>query len=440
MKRRLGLFTSLMVALALASPAHAESLRDVVAKAVTTSPSVEAADANRRATAMELRQAEGRLFPKVDLDADVGKERIDRPQGFAADVNDQWRTRRQVGVSVSQIVFDGWERCNEIYRNEARVSAAAFRVSARSEIVALDAVEAYIDVRRHRRVIGIAEESLKNHRAILSRVREQAKAGKISQSDVTQAEERVAATEAGVERVRQSLMEAEAKFKRVVGEAPGSLDAPGYPPGVPTTRSAALEAGASNSPLVAAAGADTEVARLAFEQSKSALYPTVSVEMRGLEGEDIGGTPGLDRELNARLVLRWNIFDGLITRHRRIEFAERVAQASAEESERLRLVQEEIDRALAAYLANGRRLVPLRTQARLANSVVTSYETEYGLSKRSLLELLDAENARFNAAADVANTEALHVFSAYRILAGMGGLLKVLDISVPGDGVPVRTP
>lgn len=420
-----------VVCVVLALPAQAETLRAVVERAVRTNPSIDAAAANRRATEYELRQSEGRILPRVDLDADLGRERIDRPNGFAPLVNDQWRSRRQAGVTLNQVLFDGFERTSDIYRNAARVSAASFRVLARSEIVALDAIEAYIDVRRHQRVIRLAEESVKIHRRILARVRDQADAGRVAQSDVLQVQERVAAAEASVERIRQSLLEAEAKFTRVVGARPQGLQAAGYPPGVPASRSAAVEAGLAKSPLVAAANADAKVARLTFEQSRSAHFPTVGLEVNGIRGSDLAGTPGPDNEVRARLVLRWTLFDGMINRHKQLEFAERMAQANAERDERARLVQEEIERATAAYYSGGQRLAPLRRQVKLSGQVVKNYETEYGLSKRSLLELLNAENARLNVTIDLVTTESLHVFSAYRILGAMGGILDVFGIVAP---------
>lgn len=430
----LRLLPLLIVAAVAVDPARGETLRDAVEHAVRTNPAIDAVLANKRATEYELRQSEGRRMPRLDLDADMGGERIDRPGGFTSDVNNRWRTRREVGLTLNQVVFDGWERVNDIYRNTARVNAAAMRTLARSEIVALDAVEAYIDVRRHQRVIQLAQESLAVHRRFLARVKEQEQAGKVPRSDVIQVEERVASTEAAIERIRQSLLEAEAKFLRVVGNRPKNLQAAGYPPGVPASRREAVDNGVSTSPLVAAAKADVDVARLAFEQSKSTLYPTVALEVNGLTGADLAGTPGRDNEVSARVVLKWNLFDGYITRHRQLEFAERLAQASAERDERARLVQEEIERATAAYYAGGLRLTPLRKQLGHSRSVVAAYETEYGLSKRSLLELLNAENARLNTAMDLANSEALHVFSAYRILGAMGGILNVLGIPPPASG------
>jgi outer membrane protein, adhesin transport system len=432
--RRLGRMLVLSVAVgSFITPAAATSVRDTVQSALQNSPSIAAAQANRRATRYELLESQGRRLPRVDLDADIGPERIDRPGGLSADVNDRWRLRREAGVSASQILFDGFERINDIYRNASRVDSAAYRVFARAEVLALEAVEAHIDVRRQTKILGIAKTNLASQTAILGRVRAQIAAGKTPGSDATQVLERVAGAEALVERVKRSLLEAEIQYQRVVGLKAQKLAAAGYPEGVPVSRQAAVDQGLAGNPQIAAAEADVQTARFALEQTKADDYPTVSLEGRGLAGADLGGTPGRDRELNARIVVRWNLFDGFIARNKKLEFVERLAQSSAERDERMRAIRAEIERGVVGYQAGRSRLDALRKQASRAGDVVGNYETEYAVGKRSLLDVLNAENIKFNAQIEAASEEAIHIFSAYRVLAAMGRLTDVLGVTVPAE-------
>ncbi|MFX8731472.1 hypothetical protein ABTM48_19760, partial [Acinetobacter baumannii] len=78
----LRLLPLLIVAAVAVDPARGETLRDAVEHAVRTNPAIDAVLANKRATEYELRQSEGRRMPRLDLDADMGGERIDRPGGF----------------------------------------------------------------------------------------------------------------------------------------------------------------------------------------------------------------------------------------------------------------------------------------------------------------------------------------------------------------------
>ena len=101
--------------------ADSMSLKQAVAHAVLHNPKIDAAQAGQRASEYVLDQAKGRLYPEVDLYADVGAQRVDRPEGLGPAVNDTWRNRRQVTLSVRQILFDGFDRANDIYRSQARI-------------------------------------------------------------------------------------------------------------------------------------------------------------------------------------------------------------------------------------------------------------------------------------------------------------------------------
>ena len=162
--------------------ANAVSLRDAVERAVQTNPAVAAARANRRATEFELKQAQGRALPQLSLDADLGRERIDRPEGFSVDINDVWRTRRQGGLVMRQSLFDGWDRANDVYKSASRVDASALRVLARSEALALDAIESYIDILRHLKVVEISKRNVARHRQILARLKNSSKAARPSEA------------------------------------------------------------------------------------------------------------------------------------------------------------------------------------------------------------------------------------------------------------------
>jgi outer membrane protein, adhesin transport system len=421
-----------VIAIVAVSPtAGALTLREAVDATASTHPAVLAAQANRRATAFELLQAQGRKLPRVDLDADIGEEKIDRPQGLSPEVNDTWRTRRQANLTLTQPIFDGWDRINDIYRNAARVDAASFRVLARAEVLALEAVEAYINVLRSEKSLTLAEAHVNAHRRILGRVREQAAEGKIPASEIDQVQERLAAAQVTVERVHQSLQESEVAFFRVVGAKPTRLQTVALPASVPVSRDAAISAGLAVNPLIGAAGADADVARLSYKQTKSTEYPFIGLEVKGSSGHDLAGTPGRSNELAAKFVLRWNVFDGLISRNRQSEFAERWSQAQAEAEDRRRSVSAEIERSLVAYQGAKPRLDALRRQTASAQKVVSNYEIEYSVGKRTLLELLNSETALFNAKAEVVNMDAVHVFSAYRVLGAIGSLIETVKAATP---------
>ncbi len=191
----LGLLGTSTAALA----AEGFSVRDAILQAVQTNPGVGEAAANRRATETELRQVQSTLLPQVRLEARVGPEKfndkdlISPPQG-----NNTWLNGRSASVVVRQLVFDGFTSINEIWRQAARVDAAAYRTHERTELIALDATEAYVDVVRYTRLIALSQENVQAHRKIFNNVNSRYQGGRAGEGDLQQARERVAAAEAAL--------------------------------------------------------------------------------------------------------------------------------------------------------------------------------------------------------------------------------------------------
>ena len=127
------------------------------------------------------------------------------------------------------------------------------------------------------------------------------------------------------------------------------------------------------------------------------------------------------------------LVSGWGTTYRKRALAEKVNQAIAERRVKVREVSETVDRAFAAYTAGAQRVAASRRQVAATTSVISAYREEYKLSRRSLLDLLDAENANFTSQFQLTSAEAVHRFAAYQLLASMNRLLKTLGISPPSE-------
>ena len=439
------------VAIAMATTtfhAQATTLREAVQQAVLTNPKIDAAQANRRANEYSFKQAKGRFLPELELNADIGQQKIDRPEGLGPDVNDQWQDRRQATISIRQVLFDGWDRANDIYRSQAGISAASFRVLVRSEAVGLNSVEAYIDVIRHRDLLALAQDNLKRHQALLGIIQERYDGGRAPIGDLQQTIERVEAAKALVAQIKVASETARAKYKNAVGVPPSSLKSVSYATGIPKSVAEVTNRAVRNNPRVKDAVAETEVSYFNKEQFRSTLFPQVYLEGSATRGEDLEGTPGRNDELEARVVLRWKLFDGGVRRNRTAELGERYSEKVAEQMILVRELTQEVEIAWARLVDGRAEVQAVQREVAQNTKVVASYQDEYNANKRSLLDVLDAENAKFGSQFELSNVTALHVFSSYELLAQMGVLLDTLGVQAPsvpdvsGDPLPalLRSP
>lgn len=158
--------------------AEAFLINQAISQAVLTNPGVGEAAANRRATESELRQTQGTLLPQVRLGSSLGPEKFTEKVRLPPRGNGVWENGREVSIIVRQIVFDGFASIHEVWRQSARVDAAAFRVLERTELIALDAAEAYVDVVRFLRLVALANQNVANHEELFSNVKSRYSGGR----------------------------------------------------------------------------------------------------------------------------------------------------------------------------------------------------------------------------------------------------------------------
>ena len=419
------------------------TINDALRMAVQTNPSIGEAAANRRGIEAELRQTQSTLLPQVRLEASAGPEKLNNPATqipFSTSPtlnNGQWVAGAKGSIFVRQLLFDGFTSLHEVWRQTARVDAAAARTHERSELTALDASEAYIDVVRYTRLVALAQENVAAHRRILSNVNSRFRGGRAGQGDLEQTRERVDAAEVVLTEFRRSLEDARAKFRKVIGIEPYNLRGPSRLSGLPGTKDHVLAVTLTDNPTIKAAQADSDAAREAFRAAAGAFMPNVALEGRGTEGHDTDTFPGHFTESSLKVVATWDVFRGGQDTWKRVETAEQYNQTTMAHARLQRDANESVDKAWAARIITADRIVKLQEQVAAAGNVITAYSKEYDLGQRSLIDLLNAENTSFNAQVSLISARGVAVFADYQLLAAMGKLLEYIRAPHPVDAEPL---
>ncbi len=442
-----GLNISIRVAVALLlssgvwTDARAErfSINDAISQAVLTNPSIGEASANRRATETELRQTQSTLLPQVRLEARAGPERFTQEIIPAPLGNGQWLNGKSGSVVVRQLLFDGLASIHETWRQAARVNAASFRVRERSELTALDAAEAYIDVVRFLRLVALADQNVANHEELFSHVKSRVSGGLAGEGDLQQALERVEAAKATRADFQRSLDDARSKYRKIIGLEAINVMFPGPLRGLPRSKEDALAVALRRNPTLLAAESDKEAAKQAFRATDGAFVPSVSLEGRASHSVDADTFIGKRDDVAGKLVVAWDIFRGGQDSWHRAEMAERYTEETMRQARLQRDALESVDKAWAARTITLSRIAALTRQLAADRKTIDIYRKEYEIKQRSLIDLLNAENQYFNAAASLTSARGVVVFADYQLLAAMGSLLDYLKTAIPIDAAPLDT-
>lgn len=443
--RLLGSVAAAALLAGMAGNANAISVKEAIIIALEANPEIGEAIANREAREFELRQAHGLYLPQVDVEARVGAQRLDsvgtragtaREDGTipsrGIDDDDTYFNRREANVVVQQLLFDGFNRRGERYHQAARVDSAGHRIYERSEAIALNIIREYLEYGLRLDVVRFAKENVAYHQRVLADLKEGAAAEAISVADRQQAEERLFAAQARQIEATQDLNSAGIRFFKLVGKPlDGYQGVPSIAGALPRSLDEALGIARQNNPNVNIAKADLDAARALIKQARSEFLPKLSIEARARTGEDLESVRGPEREFRAELVMRWNVFKGRIDSYNVQEQVRR----SDEERYGLRKAHRDVEEAVRlsweARLQQARRLARVQDQLASTNSLIDSYGEQFKVGDRSLLDLLDTQNTRFNTQVTVATARNSLRLAEYRVLTSIGMLLNVLHVEPP---------
>lgn len=418
------------------------TLRDAVGTGVSTNPEYGIVASSRRATDEELNQAKGLYLPSIDFRGDTGYEYSDDAGTRARaatnggdDTESMWRY--EAGLTLTQMLFDGWKAKNENVRQKARVLSSAHRVREAAELVGLSIVEDYLEVLRQRELLSISQQNVNDHLSILSQIQDGVKAGRSTQADLEQARARLASSRSQESSIRESLRAAESAYLKDVGDPAVDLQ---MPPAPQKALSANIEeevkAAVTRSPTLDIYESDIKVAHAEFQGTQSTLYPQVDLQLNARTGRDLGGVEGRDTSASGLVVANWNLYRGGADVARAREFIHREQQAKENRDKAARALEDDVRRTWARMVSSNERAREFSSQAVANTEVVKAYRDQFNLDRRTLLDVLDAQNELFVSRSNLVNSKYLEMLAGYRLVALKGDLFPTLGIDYPRESDP----
>ena len=424
--------------LALCLPVTAETLSEVVEYTVTNNPQLQTQEQKRNAAEHTIDQAKSGYYPTLDINGGYGYEYANNPstrsrlagRGHNASSMD----REELGFQFRQMLFDGFLTRNEVDRTTANTNSEAYGVYGEAELVALDAVKAFLNMLRENELVSLAKENLDIHQTTNDQVKLRSERGVGKKADEDQAISRLARAESNERAARGNLIDANTAFLKVVGKLPGDLEAPESPQSsLPSDIDAAVDQAVAANPILKAAESDVKEAEAQQKSAESPFFPTLHFEVSGRNDSDIGGIPGQDDDIQAMLRLRYNLFHGGKDDARRKETAALLSQAKYIRDNTYRQVVETMRLAWAAYETVSSQLDFFAQHREAAIKTHESYQQQFNIGQRTLLDLLDSANEMYTAKADYTNAKYDQMIAMYRILGAIGTLNDHLQVALPQE-------
>jgi adhesin transport system outer membrane protein len=398
----------------------ADSIRQAAGDAVAYHPDVKVLLANRRAIGEELVAAEGLARPGVRVEGRYGAYHGDstNTQGYG-----------EASVKLRQPLYLGGKIQSETTRQTSRVDSATSRLADTVETVALQAVQAYLEMVRARRVLSRAVANSNVVDRIYNRVSDRVNGGGGNSADLEQVRARRYAAQTAVTNAKIQTRDALALFKTAVGRDPGKLRQDDLPKrSLSRSLDDVLNRARDMSPKLLAIRFDADAAEAAIGTARSELLPQVALELSANHADRIRSVSQERQSLNAMVVVSMSLYNGGIN-HARL----REARYRADEARHLiGSAQVGIERELRLswnkYHGSGSLVQNLLNQSRANRRLVDLRLQQYDSGLATLISILDAQNEAFVAGVQATNEFNAGRFAFFKLLAATGTLAEALGV------------
>jgi adhesin transport system outer membrane protein len=398
-------------------------LQLLVRQALDRHPDVLMSEAQSQSAYSSAKEARTQLGPTVSVGSTAALQH--QSLGQAGLRNNYQQAYAYVRLSMP--LFDPALRAQLAQREQSAVGAD-WRWVDRREGLMLEVLDAYIELQKSIRLLAISQSNLKMHRDYLDLMKTIARSDLGRASDISAAAARVALAEAvNINRLGQ-LEKSRLDFQILVGGV--SLDIrPELPKIVPAqSLDQAYQLALKNSATIQVAQAELAVARHGIALAKAPYQPKVTLDATLKHGRDWGGVKGTQSDVYVGVQAEWRVWSsGGETSANKAAVANEAATRFAFDKVRDDLRRQvsvfwfdfmsghEVTKAYGEYTENARAATDATRQ-------------QFRVGRKSLLDVLNAENELFTAKSNLVTAEQDLIRATYRLLSIQGQLPAVLGL------------
>jgi len=457
------IFISFLSKIIFLYSANAESLSDVAKKAIPNHPSIIAQMQLLKAAKIGIREAKAGYFPSVDMriggsrartNSSTTRGRATRPTDRSS--QSKVLTRKEGSLTVSQMIFDGFATKNLVGAAASRFELANEQILELAQGVSLRLSAAYVGVARDRTLLSLAEKNIKRHTDIIKQIQVQVDSGGATAADLDQARARIEGAKAIYMQMGGRLRDSEAGYLEAVGSLPGNIIFPkpnnkifGFSEGAEQNKDQPkslvqtseeynialekiLDMAMEKNHSLNSARLTIDSVMSSRKAAKSPFLPRVDLQLLGSRTQNVGGSPGMSSDHVATFNFTYNFYRGGGDTARLQSSKASLAESRARLLEAKRLIEQTIRISFNAWNTARSQLPSLESRVEASQAALDSYKEQFSLGKRTLLEVLNAENEVFGARSALAEGRATVLLAQYQVLAATGTLTNYLGVEIFG--------
>lgn len=375
------------------------TLRKLNGLALLRSPQLRDAESTWLASQQDVNDVKGARWPRIDLTAN-SKSKVfgtGNPYGNG--------TTNRATLTVTYTLYDGGKIGKQISTKEYLSQSANAKYKQVREQTVFDTTTAYLQILKYRRLVDLHQQYIERLELLVEKMNAIVQTISGRRSELTQATARLLQARENKFAAEFKLREYEIQLGKLVSPENLALTLRNDVPDIePIALEMAKSTAVNSHPLLAS----TDAERMALNSSAAAIragnyWPSFDVLASKTSGVDILGysDPG-----QMYMSVKWNLFQGLSGKSQERAALERAGAAQERYRQTVFEIDYKLDSSWSDYSNQRARVESLRALSLSTEQVRSDYFTQWEtLGRRTLLEVLTAENEHMTTVLNLANSE-----------------------------------
>lgn len=418
--------------------ASAITLTEVVQKTIESHPQIQIKREVLSSEKELLTAVEAGYLPSIDLAYMVGPEAT---KTIANQRDQETLIHQEASITLTEHIFSGLSTVNGVKQQKALILSASDNVQESANSLALETVNAYIDLLKKKELLDISKENVAVHKKYLDQIGQKVEAGVGNRSDYKQTLSRYENARSVKELTEQNYINSISSFKRIYfgDETPADLEKPTVGSEISATMDEQVAIALQNNPTIHMSQDDIMVAQAALKRSDAAFYPSADIRLQAYWNKNVDGfsihgdPPDYDDEANgynALLILKYNIFNGMADLAQKQANQYRLLKQHSTLADAKSYITAYTQIAYQTFESTKKQLEYVEKNIKASAETLTDYQKEHELGRRSIIDLLNIELEYNTARNSKVTAEYDHILSYYQILSYSGKLLEQMNVVV----------
>jgi outer membrane protein len=415
------------LSLMAASNSFALTLEEALGKAYSTNPELLAQRESLKAVNQERPKAMAGFLPTLTATSSRDKTTSDDPTSIFGNNprgldKDYYTTSNS--VQASQNLFNGGETYYSLKAADERINAARFTLEKSEQEFLFFAIQAYVELIHAKKVLELTENNEKVLREQLSAVEERFNVGDATKTDVSQSEARFSNSTSARVIAEGDFIAATARFRRLYQiELPEDLQMPSNLPKIPETLEASIELAKQKNYDIRIAEFNKSSSSYEIKTARAPLLPQVSASASMSDREFYSSASINESQTQVLgLTVTVPIFDGGLSYANVRQAKDRARQNQYNYENVILSTKNGVIDAWQSIITTDTNIQSTKKSLEASEVALNGVKEEQKEGTRTILDVLDAEQEKFQS--EVAHARAIKdsVLAVYRLKGAIGEL------------------